>query len=101
MCFWWIVLPIFHELKLRKFAGMVKYFVFQFVEVFEVPGCWGTSSSEFYKGLTEVITGKRLSDIKPITNDAILRYFECPNYELAILNNKTHMHQHFAFENSL
>jgi hypothetical protein len=35
-----IVLPIFHELKLRKFAGMVKYFVFQFVEVFEVPGCW-------------------------------------------------------------
>lgn len=59
-----------------------------------------TSSSEFYKGLTEVITGKRLSDIKPITNDAILRYFECPNYELAILNNKTHMHQHFAFENS-
>jgi hypothetical protein len=40
MCFWWIVLPIFHELKLKKFAGMVKYFVFQFVEVFEVPGCW-------------------------------------------------------------
>jgi hypothetical protein len=60
-----------------------------------------TSASEFYKGLTKVITGLALSDVTPIIRDDTMKFYEnCPNYDVSVLKNENVQYELNTFINS-
>jgi hypothetical protein len=60
-----------------------------------------TSASEFYKGLTKVITGLALSDVTPIIRDDTMKFYEnCPNYDVSVFKNENVQYELNTFINS-